>query len=75
MVITFFLVFAIMFISLILDSNKKVTNMIMAGISSQNNKPFDTMFRPTMSNLATGKLISKFTNSVLMPKTSSSLYI
>ena len=42
--------------SLILDSNKKVTNWILTGISSEKNKSFDTGLEQTMSNFAKGRV-------------------
>ena len=56
-----FLVFCSMLNSLILDSNKKVTNWISTGISSEKIKPLDTTFEPTMSNLANGKVVLNLT--------------
>ena len=53
-----FLVFAPMLSSLILDSNKKVTNWISTG-----NKPFDTNLEPTISNLANGKVSLNLTTT------------
>ena len=69
-----FLVFASMLSSLILDSNRKVTNWILTVISSEKNKPFDTGIEPTMSNLANDRVNLKFNNSVLVQKRFSSLY-
>ena len=72
-----FLVFASMLISIILDSNKKdkkVTYWISSGISSEKNKPFDSNFKLTIYNLANGRVILKFNNSVLVQKSSSILY-
>ena len=69
-----FLVFAPILSSLILDSNKRVTNWILTGISSEKIKPFDTNLEPTMSNLANGRVTLKFNNSVLVPKIFSFLY-
>ena len=60
-----FLVFAPMHSSLILHSNKKTINRISTGISSENIKAFDNNLEPTISNLANGKVIFKFINSVL----------
>ena len=60
--------------SLILDSNKKVTNWILTGISSEKIKPSDTKLESIMSNLANGRVIIKFSNSVLVEKSTSSLY-
>ena len=37
-------------------------------------KPFDTNLEPIMSNLATGRVILKFSNSVLVQLNPSSLY-
>ena len=69
-----FLVFASMLSSLILDSNKKVTKWISTGILFEKIKPFDTNLKLIMSNLANGREILKFNNSVLVQKSSSSLY-
>ena len=46
----------------------------MTRISSEKIKPFDTNLEPAMSNLANGRTILKFNNSVLSQKYSSSLY-
>ena len=43
-------------------------------MSPEKNKPFDTNLEPTMSNVANGRVILKFNNSVLVQKSSSSLY-
>ena len=51
-----FIVFALILSSLILDSNKKVTNYISTWISSEKIKPFDTGLEATMSNLANVEL-------------------
>ena len=51
-----FLVIAPMPNSLTLDSNRKVTNWISTGISSEYIKLFDTDLEPTMSNLAKGRV-------------------
>ena len=69
-----FLAFASVFSSLISDSNKKVTNWKSTGISSEKIKLFDINLEPTMPNLANGRVILKFNNSVLAQKSSSSLY-
>ena len=61
-----FLVFPLMLISSVLDSNKKVTNWILTEISSEKIKPFDTNIEPIMSNLANGRVNLKFNNSVLV---------
>ena len=61
-----FLVFDPMLSSLILDSNKKVTNWILTGILSYKTKPFYTNVETTLSNLANGRVILKFDNSVLV---------
>ena len=53
------LVSAPIFNSLMLDSNKKVTNWILTGISSKKNKSFDTNPESTISNLANGRVILK----------------
>ena len=63
-----FLVFPPMLNLLIFDSNKKGNNWVSTRISSENIKPFDTNFEPTMSNLANGRVILKFNNSVLVRK-------
>ena len=68
-----FFEFSPMFISLILDGSEKVTNWILTGISSEKLKPFDTNLEPTMSNLANGRVILKYNNSVLVQKIFSSL--
>ena len=68
-----FLVFAPMLSSQILGSNKKVTNWILTEISSEKVKLFDTNFEATMSNVANGRVILKFNNSVLVQKNPSSL--
>ena len=68
------MVFAPILNSLILDSNKNVTNWIVTGISSEKIKPFDTNLDPTMTNLAIGRVTLKFNNCVLVQKSSSSLY-
>ena len=50
-----FLFFAPTLSSLVLNSNKKVTNWTSTGISFKKKiKPFDTNLEPTMSNLANG---------------------
>ena len=54
--------------SLILDSDKKVTNWLSTGIPSKKNKPFDTNLEPTMSTLANGRINLKFNNCVLVQK-------
>ena len=61
-----FLVFAPMLRSLIFDSNRKVTDWISIGISSEKIKPFDTGLEPTMSNLGNGRVNLKFDNSALV---------
>ena len=58
--------------SLILDSNRKVTNRISTRISSEKIKPFYTGLEPTMSNLVNGRVNFKFNNSVLGQKFFSS---
>ena len=64
-----FLVFAQMLSSIILEGNRKVTNWILTGISSEKNKPFDSALESTMSNLAKGGVNLKFNNPVLVQKT------
>ena len=46
--------------SLVLDSNKNVTNSISTGISTEKTKLFDTNLEMTTSNLAKGRIIWKF---------------
>ena len=43
-------------------------------MSSEKIKLFDTILEPTMSNLANGRVKLKLSNSVLVQKSSSSLY-
>ena len=64
-----FLVFTPMLSSLILEGNRKVTNWILTGISSEKNKPFDSGLESTMSNLANGRVNLKFNNPILVGKT------
>ena len=52
-------VFASMLSSLILGSNKKVTNWVWTGVLSGKIKTFDTNLEPTMSNLANSRVILK----------------
>ena len=52
-------VFASMLSSLILGSNKKVTNCVWTGVLSGKIKPFDTNLEPTMSNLANSRAVLK----------------
>ena len=53
---------------------KNFTDWILTGISSEKIKAFDTNLEPIMSNLASGRVILKFNNSVLVQKNSSSLH-
>ena len=69
-----FLVFAPKLSSLILDSNRKVTDWISTRISFEKIKPSDTGLEPTMSNLANGRVNVKFNSSVLVQKRFSPLY-
>ena len=69
-----FLFFSPMVSSLILNSNKKVVKWTPTRIPSKKIKPFDAIIQPTMSNLANGWVILKLNNSVLVQKSSSSLY-
>ena len=69
-----FLVFAPMLSFLILHRNKKVTNGMSTGISSEKFKPFDTGLELTMSNLANGRVNLKFNNTFLVQKRFSSMY-
>ena len=68
-----FLALATMLSSLILDSNRKVTDWILTGISSEKIKPFDNGLEPTMSNLANGRVNLKLKNCFSW-KSFSSLY-
>ena len=54
-----------------LDNNKKVTNWVSTRISSEKIKPFDINLEPTKSNLANGRVILKFNNSILVQKCSA----
>ena len=65
-----FLVFAPMLSSLILDINKKVTDWILTGISSEEAKPFDTYLELTIPNLTNGRVVLKFKKSILEQKSS-----
>ena len=69
-----FLVFTSTLSCLILDSNKKFTNSILNRISSQKNRPFYINLECTMSNLAYGRATFKLNHSVLVQKSTSSLY-
>ena len=69
-----FLVFVSMLSSIMLDSDKKVTDWISTGISSENIKLFDTNLEIIMYDLSNGRLELKFSNSVLVIKVFSSLY-
>ena len=69
-----FLVFLPTLSSLMLDNDKKVTDWILSGTSSEKINPFDTSFEPTLSNLASGKVILKFSNSVFVQKAYSLLH-
>ena len=68
------LVFSPMLSSLILDSIKKVTNCILTRISSEIIKTFDTNLELPIDNLPNGRVILKSSNSILVQKSSSSLY-
>ena len=59
---------------LILDSNKKFTNRILDRILSQKNRPFYINLEWTMSNLAYGRVTFKFNDSVLVKRSTASLY-
>ena len=50
------LVFALMFNSITLDNNKKVTNWISTGQLPEEMKLFDVNLVPTMTNLANGRI-------------------
>ena len=60
--------------SLIMKKDTKYTNWISTGISSEEIKPFHTNLEPPMSNLANGRLVLKFNNSVLVQKHFAPLY-
>ena len=66
-----FLVFAPMLSSLILGSNRNVTNWISTIISSEKIKPFNNGLEPTISDLANGRVYLKLTNSILLQKSFS----
>ena len=65
------LVFALMFNSITLDNNKKVTNWISTGQLPEEMKLFDVNLVPTMTNLANGRISLKL---VLVPKSFSFLH-
>ena len=69
-----FLVFAPMLSSLTLDNNKRVTNWILTGVSPEKIKPFATNPEPTMPNLVNGRVILKFSDSVLVKENCFSLF-
>ena len=52
--------------SLMLDSNRKVTNWIWTRILSEKVKPFDTDLEPRISNLANGRGNLKSGSSFLL---------
>ena len=74
MVISIFFSFNPMLSSLTLKNTKKVTKWLLNEISSEKIKPFNTNLELTMSNLANGRVILKFSNSVLVQKSSFSLH-
>ena len=55
-----------MFSSLILDTDKNVTNWMLTGISTDKIKPFDTNLELIMPNLANGRVILEFIKTVLV---------
>ena len=65
------LVFALMFNSITLDNNKKVTNWISTGQLPEEMKLFDVNLVPTMTNLANGRISLKL---VLVQKSFSCLH-
>ena len=69
-----FLVVVSMLSFLLLDSNEKGTSWISTRVSSEKIKQLDSNLEPTMSNLSNGRVKLKFNNTVLMQKSSSSLY-
>ena len=64
----YFLVFALILNSIILESNTKITNWISNKVSPEKIKSFDADLTPTMTNLANGRVSLKFNNSFLMQK-------
>ena len=52
--------------SLILNTDKNVTNWILNGISTDKIKPFDTNLELIMPNLANGRVILEFNKTVLV---------
>ena len=69
-----FLVFTPMLSSLTMDSNEKVTKWILTAISSKKIKPFETNLKLIMFDLANGRVILKFNNSVLVHRGYFSLH-
>ena len=65
------LVFALMFNSITLDNNKKVTNWISTGQLPEEMKLFDVNLVPTMTNLANGRISLRL---VLVQKSFSFLH-
>ena len=65
------LVSALMFNSITLDNNKKVTNWISTGQLPEEMKLFQVNLVPTMTNLANGRISLKF---VLVQKSFSFLH-
>ena len=61
-----FLVFAPILSSLILDSNKKVTDWISTGLLPVKIKLFDISLELIMSNLSNGRANLEFKNSTLV---------
>ena len=70
----YFLAFALMLNPLMLDNDKKVANLISAGVSLKKIKLLNVNFAPTMTNLANGRVSIKCNNSVLVQRGSFSLY-
>ena len=67
MTLIIFLGFSAIINSLTLD-NEKVISSTSTGISPGKNNLFDSVFEPKMSNLANGRTILNFNNSVLMKR-------
>ena len=63
-----------MICSVILDWNRKVTNLISTVITSKKIIPFATGLEVTISNLANGRVNIRFNTSVLVQESFYSLY-
>ena len=69
-----FLVFVPILSSLTVIAIKKLLTRYWLEYYLKKMKPFDTNLEPIMSNLATSRVILKFSNSVLVQLNLSSLY-